>query len=90
MYTISNQTTIECCLSVFICFILLSFQSITSKPSIPFVFVLNYEFSFVFLFPFVFVILFIPLPFSFPTNPVSNDKMRIWKREREFSVRFHP
>jgi hypothetical protein len=69
MYTFSNQTTIECCLSIFICFMLLFCQSITSQTSITFLFVLNYEFPLVFLFPFVFAIPFIPLPFSFQTIP---------------------
>ncbi|PWZ30459.1 hypothetical protein Zm00014a_020074 [Zea mays] len=66
MYTISNQTTIECCLSISI-FMLLSCKSITSQTSISFPFVLNYEFSLVFSFPFFFVISFIPLLFPFPT-----------------------
>jgi hypothetical protein len=69
MYTFSNQTIIECCLSISICFILLFCQSITSQTSITFLFVLNYEFPLVFPFPFVFTISFIPLPFSFPTIP---------------------
>jgi uncharacterized Zn-finger protein len=69
MYTFSNKTTIECCLSISICFMLLFYQSITSQTSITFLFVLNYEFPLVFLFPFVFVIPFIPLPFPFPTIP---------------------
>jgi hypothetical protein len=67
MFTISNQTTIECCLFVSICFILLSYQSITSQPSMSFVFVLKYEFSLVFMFSFDFAIPFISLPFPFQT-----------------------
>ena len=69
MYILNNQTTIECCLSVSICFMLLFCQSITSQTSITFLFVLNYEFPLVFPFPFVFAIPFIPLPFPFPTIP---------------------
>jgi hypothetical protein len=69
MYTFSNQTTIECCLSISICFMLLFCQSITSQTSITFLFVLNYEFPLVFPFSFVFAISFIPLPFPFPTIP---------------------
>jgi hypothetical protein len=65
MYTISNQTTKECCLSISINFMLLSYQSITSQTSISFLFVLNYEFPLVFSFSFAFAILFIPLPFPF-------------------------
>jgi hypothetical protein len=71
MYIISNQTTIECCLSVSICFMSLACQSITSQSSIPFLFVLNYEFPLVFPFLYVFAILFTPLLFSFPTIPDS-------------------
>ena len=69
MYTFSNQTTIECCLSISICVMLLSCQSITSQTSISFLFVLNYGFPLVFLFLFIFAIPFIPLPFPFPTIP---------------------
>jgi hypothetical protein len=69
MDTFSNQTTIECCLSISICFILLFYQSITSQTSIIYLFVLNYEFPLVFPFPFVFAIPFIPLPFPLPTIP---------------------
>jgi hypothetical protein len=69
MYTFSNQTTIECYLSISICFMLLFCQSITSQTSISFLFVLNYEFPLVFLFPFVFAIPFISLPFPFLTIP---------------------
>jgi hypothetical protein len=69
MYTFSNQTTIECCLSISIYFILLFCQLITSQTSITFLFVLNYEFPLVFPFSFVSAIPFIPLPFSFPTIP---------------------
>jgi hypothetical protein len=69
MYTFSNQTTIECCLSISICFMLLFCQSITSQTSITFLYVLNYEFPLVFPFPFVFAFPFIPLPFPFPTIP---------------------
>jgi hypothetical protein len=69
MYTFSNQITIECCLSISICFMLLFWQSITSQTSITFLFVLNYEFPLVFPFPFVFAIPFIPLLFPFPTIP---------------------
>jgi hypothetical protein len=69
MYTISNETTIECCLSISICVMLLSCQSITSQISISFIFVLNYEFPLLFLFSFVFAIPFILLPFPFLTIP---------------------
>jgi hypothetical protein len=88
MYTFSNQTTVECCLSISICFMLLFCQSITSQTSITFLFVLNYEISLVFPSQFVFAILFIPLPFPFPTIPdpipFFDDKMRIRKRKRVF------
>jgi hypothetical protein len=69
MYTISNQTTIDCYLSISIYVILLSCQSITSQTLILFLYVLNYEFPLVFPFSFVFAIPFIPLPFPFPTIP---------------------
>jgi hypothetical protein len=87
MYIISNQTIMECCLPVFICFMLLSCQSITSQPSISFGFKLNYEFPLVFPFPFIFVILFILLLFSFPI--ISIIKYGYRGRERFFrSFRF--
>jgi hypothetical protein len=97
MYTFSNQTTIECCLSISIYFMLLFCQSITSQTSITFLFVLNYEFSLVFLFPFIFAILFIPLPFPFPTIPdpipFPMIKCRYGNERGVFlsvSIRFHP
>jgi hypothetical protein len=97
MYTFSNQTTIECCLSISICFLLLFCQSITSQTSITFLFVLNYEFPLVFLFPFVFAIPFIPLPFPFPTipDPIPFPMIKCGYGIRRgvfpsVSVRFHP
>jgi hypothetical protein len=94
MYTMNNQTTIECCLSLSIYSMLLSFQSITNQTSILFMFVLNYEFSLVFLFPFVFAIPFIPLPFPFPTilDPISFPmiKCRYENRRRGFPSVFIP
>jgi hypothetical protein len=97
MYTFSNQTTIECCLSISIWFMLLFCQSITSQTSITFLFVLNYEFPLVFLFLFVFAIPFIPLPFPFPTisDPILFSMIKCgYGNERgvfpSISVRFHP
>jgi hypothetical protein len=97
MYILSNQTTIECCLSISICFILFFCQSISSQTSITFLFVLNYEFPLVFPFPFVFAIPFIPLPFLFTTIPdmipFSMIKCGYGNRRGVFSsvsVRFHP
>lgn len=65
MYIISNQTTIECYLSISICFMLLPCQLVTSQPSISCVFILNYKFSF--NIPICFCAPFIPFPFLFPT-----------------------
>jgi hypothetical protein len=92
MYIISNQTTIKCCLSISICFMLLYCQSITSQTSISFLFVLNYEFPLVFPFFVRFRNSVYPAPVSVPDysrpDPVFDDKLRIRKRERVFSSVF--
>lgn len=62
MYITSKQTTMECCLSISIYFMLLPCQSINSQPSISFVRVLNYEFPFNILVFVRFAHPFIPLP----------------------------
>jgi hypothetical protein len=70
---------------------LLSWQSFTSQPLRPFVFVLNYKFLLIFSFLFVFAILYIPLPFSFPNipDPIPFSMIKCgYRYRREFFVYF--
>jgi hypothetical protein len=90
MYITSKQTTMECCLSVSIYFMLLPCQSISSQPSISFVRVLNYEFPFNIPVFVRFRTPVYPAPNYFEPDPIFDDKMRIRKLEREFSICFHP